>query len=100
MATANKNVNERPKLAASYDQAVDVLYVVLGSPKELEGDGLPGGIELDYAFDGSPCGVTVMGFRRNGWNEKRNELLKVISRHLGIGTATVGVTIEHALRAR
>ena len=29
-----------------------------------EGEGLPGGLELDYArADGSPCGATMIGYQ-------------------------------------
>jgi Protein of unknown function (DUF2283) len=74
----------RQQVTADYDRLVDVLYVTLGTPEgPVEGDGLPGGVELDYLpSDGSPCGVTVIGFRRNGWHEKLEALAEIIAHHL------------------
>jgi hypothetical protein len=70
-------------LTADYDLAADVLYLMRGSLRPVEGTGLAGGVELDYALeDGSPCGVTVIGFRRNGWHERLDELAEIASGHL------------------
>ena len=64
--------NRLAVVSADYDRRVDVLYIGRGERVPAEGEGLPGGIELDYALaDGSPCGATIIGFRRNGWPERR-----------------------------
>lgn len=72
-------------IKADYDQSVDVLYVIRGEPQPVEGNGLPGGVELDYAqADGRPCGITVIGYRRNRWPAKQAELARIIKVHLSV----------------
>jgi uncharacterized protein YuzE len=104
MATAAKSVRgrqDRPKLTVDYDPAVDVLYLVLGSPVELEGDGLSGGIELDYSVEtGEPCGITVIGYLRNGWAQNIWELAQKASQHLRIDPVQIKLAIERTTRLR
>lgn len=43
------------------------------------------GVELDYDVDdGVPSGVTVIGFRRNGWHEDLRRLSAMANDHLGV----------------
>jgi hypothetical protein len=82
-------------LRVSYDQTVDVLHVASGAPSEVEGDGLPNGIELDYRTDdGKPSGVTIIGYLRNGWANNLKELASIISNHLGSDPNEVVEKIE------
>ena len=83
---------------AEYDRRVDVLSVRLGGFVDYEGDGLPGGIELDFALgDGAPCGLKVIGFQRNGWIEKIDELKDIASRHLALDPFIIGKSIDLAM---
>ena len=84
-------------LKADYDRAVDVLYIILGEPVAVEGDGLPGGVELDFALDsGAPVGVTVIGFLRNHWSEAASELAEIVSKHLSVDRGRAAATIKEA----
>jgi len=85
-------------LLADYDRPTDVLYVVLGAPVPSEGEGQPGGVELDFSLrDNSPCAVTIIGFNQNGWQKRRAELVKIISRHLSIPTDSVAYVVNTAV---
>jgi hypothetical protein len=87
------NSGSSSSIAASYDRPVDVLYLVLDAVP-CEGEGVPGGIELDYAeADGAPCGVTVFGFHRNGWDKNLQDLAAIAARHLQFDTARVRTAI-------
>jgi hypothetical protein len=78
-----------------YDRAADVLYVSLGRPVPDEGEDRPRGIVLRFAVEGDrPTGVTVIGFRRNGWNNDLHSLSKLISRHLTIDSNGVLEVLE------
>ena len=97
MVAIKKRMTFNP-VSAQYDPAVDVLYLTLGEPVEFEGDGLPGSVELDYSLqDGSPCGVAVIGFKRNGWSKEVSKLTKIASDHLSIDPTIVRKLIAAAL---
>ena len=83
----------RRGLRADYDRSVDVLYFFTGKSVPIEGDGLPGGVEIDYSIaSGEVCGVTVVGYVRNQWPDKLNELATIIAKYLAIDPArSVGV---------
>ena len=91
-------MNMRPKppdLRGSYDRKVDVLHLAIGNPAEVEGDGLPNGVELDFATKtGAPCGVTIIGFHRNGWAERLRELAQIVARHLSLDERDTFIRIE------
>jgi hypothetical protein len=71
-----------------YDRPVDVLHIVVGEPLAYEGDGLSGGIELDYSIDnGIPCGAKVIGFKKYGWPSRLRELAEFLSKHLSVDPA-------------
>ena len=87
----------QPDVTADYDGAADVLYLMRGSLRPVEGIGLADGVELDYSLeDGSPCGLTVVGFRRNGWHERPNELAELASGHLAESKGKLAKTIKRA----
>jgi uncharacterized protein YuzE len=88
---------QREKLLhANYDRRVDVLYVMVGSPVNIEGEGLPDGIELDYSSEnGSPCGVTVIGYSRNGWPARAGYLSSIVANHLSIDRNDVDRLIKN-----
>jgi hypothetical protein len=87
--------NRSAAVAADYDSNADVLYIARGERVPAEGEGLPGGVELDYALaDGSPCAATVIGFRRNRWPERVDALAGIIGRHLSIGPKRVAAVIR------
>jgi hypothetical protein len=98
MASDTLHVGLRqPDVTADYDRTADVLYLMRGSLRPVEGTGLAGGVELDYALeDGSPCGVTVIGFRRNGWHERPEELAEIASDHLAESKGKLTKTIKRA----
>ncbi len=84
MAAVPKSRTKTPRLTVDYDRSEDVLYVVNGEPRPAEGEDLPGGIVRRYALDdNSPCGVTIIGYRRNQWPKKPREISEVIADHLG-----------------
>lgn len=77
------------KLRAAYDSHADVLYVDVGAAVAVEGDGLPGGVELDFSQEeGNPVGVTIVGYVRNKWPQKRTELAGIVSQHLRVNRST------------
>ena len=82
-----------------YDRLSDVVYVSLGRPMPDEGEDRPYGIILRYALkDNRPVGVTVVGFRRNGWDRKLRELSDIIGRHLTIDPSGVLDALEGGTR--
>jgi hypothetical protein len=80
----------KPRVSVKYDRPVDVLHIVVGKPLAYEGDGRPGGIELDYSLDeGTPCGAKVIGLKKYGWTSRLNELALILSEHLSIDPAVL-----------
>lgn len=85
------------QLKATYDRTSDILYLSLGDPAPVEGDGLPRGVELDFSMDeGKPCGLTVIGFRKNGWPSSVSELATIVSSHLSVTIEAAQGTIIDA----
>ena len=83
---------------ADYDRSVDVLYIGRGERVSAEGEGLPGGVELDYTLaDGTPCGATVIGYRRNGWPDRLAELTRIVAGHLSVGPKRIADAIRTAV---
>ena len=75
-------------VSVKYDRPVDVLHIVVGEPLAYEGDGRPGGIELDYSLDkGIPCGAKVIGLKKYGWPSRLRELAEILSKHLSVDPA-------------
>jgi|SRR5713226_6594826 len=71
-------------LSIDYGRDDDVLYITVGKPRLAEGEDGPNGIVYRYATDdNAACGVTIIGFRRNGWHENLGELARLIAGHLG-----------------
>ena len=99
MGTVKRNRSVVVK--ADYDRSVDVLYIARGERVPAEGEGLPDGIELDYALaDGTPCGATIIGYRRNGWPEKLEQLTRILAAHLSVGTKRLAGAIRTAVGSR
>jgi len=97
MAAVKKNSSVAPTVRAAYDRMADVLYITLGAQVPAEGDGRPGGIELDYALsDRSPCGATVVGYRLNRWPEKGDELVREIAQHLAVSSSELAAAVKAA----
>lgn len=83
---------------ATYDKFSDVLYVISGEPTEVEGDEADGGVELNYSVEtGEPIGVTVIGFTRNGWNDRIGSLARLVAGHIGADEGSAMALIELAL---
>ena len=90
--------NRSAAIAVDYDRNADVLYIARGERVPAEGEGLAGGVELDYALaDGSPCAATVIGFRRNEWSQRLEELAGIIGRHLSVGPRRIATAIRAAI---
>src|ERR1700722_9573515 len=71
------------EVRASYDADGDILYVSLGAPVPADSESRPRGILLRYrSSDDVPCGVTVLSFAENRWDEDGQELAKLIAAHL------------------
>lgn len=76
-------------LWSSYDELVDVLYLVKEAVPS-EGEGIARGVELDYSLsDGRPTAVTVIGYCRNGWNKELHALADIVAKHLSLDTKMV-----------
>lgn len=87
-------------MRAVYDKSADVLYVNVGRSVPIEGDGLPGGVELDYnARNGKPCGVTVIGLARNDWLKNLPDLAAIASKHLSVDVDRATGVISKAIEA-
>ena len=82
-------------MRGSYDEAVDVLYLFWGEPRDVEGEGLSDGVELDFDVEnGFPCGVTVLGFERNGWPSRIHDLAEIVSAHSSVMENEVEQTLR------
>ena len=87
-------------IQASYDSPVDVLHLVRDFVP-YEGDGLPGGVELDFSLtDGAPCGVKIIGFHRNGWDRNAAQLAKIVGGHLREDENAISRLINQAVYQR
>lgn len=85
MVAITSRVSDGRTLRVVYDRPVDVLHVILGEPVAYEGLGVAGGIELDYSLeDDTPSGAKVLGFKRNGWSKRLDELAAVLGKHLSV----------------
>jgi hypothetical protein len=87
-------------IQASYDAPVDVLHLV-SEAVPYEGDGMPGGIELDYSIeDGRPCGIKVIGFQRNGWDQNTSQLAKIAGQHFRLDVSVIASLISKAFKEK
>jgi Protein of unknown function (DUF2283) len=81
--------------AVDYDRHADVLYVSLGKPVPDEGEDRPRGVVLRFSTkDDHPTGVTVIGYRRNGWSNDLQALSRLIALHLTINPNGVLQVLE------
>jgi hypothetical protein len=88
------------KVSVDYDRDVDVLYVAIGKPRPAEGEDRPRGVVYRYAMDDdAPCGVTIVGFRRNGWHEKLGELARFVAAQLGAEPEQVAALVRESTAA-
>lgn len=98
MVAVRDKVARMPPLV-DYDHVADVLYVTLGRPVPAEGEDGPRGTVLRYSLaDGSPVGVTVIGFSHNGWERRVDELSRLIAGHLRIDYVPVLMAIERGTK--
>jgi hypothetical protein len=96
MGTARNNLSQ--PLIATYDHPVDVLVITLGKAVPVEGEGRPGGIELDFALDSeTPCAIKVIGFHRNGWGKMTDRLSGIAADHLDVSITAVKQAIDGAI---
>ncbi len=96
MAPSPKKIAATP-LRVVYDAPVDVLHVTVGDPVPYEGEGLPRGVEIDYALhDGVSCGAKVIGFVRNGWKDETRALAMLLSSHLDVSATDIAIAIVKA----
>ena len=86
-------------LSADYDRDNDVMYIVLGAPKDAEGEDAPRGVVYRFSMaDNAPSGVTIIGFRRNGWDKNILEISALIAKHLKVRVSDVIAVIERSLK--
>jgi hypothetical protein len=98
MVAAASQIASQAPLRLGYDKNVDVLYIVAGAPQDVEGDGLPGGVELGFSVStGAPCAVTVIGYRRNNWDVKLDQLALIASKHLSVDLKFIRSAIPEAV---
>lgn len=82
-----------------YDHLADVLYVSLGPPEPDEGEDRERGVVLRFAVkDNHPTGVTVVGLRRNQWNDRLAELAQIVAAHLDTDDVPVMFAMERKLK--
>ena len=78
------------RIRVSYDTKGDVMYLSLGPPVPASSESRSRGILLRYNdVSDAPCGVTVLSFSHNGWDEHIEELAKVVADHLSIERSEV-----------
>jgi hypothetical protein len=95
-------IMNRGELIGAYDRAADVLYLSLRSKtKPLIGEDHERGLVLRFsADDDTPAGVTVIGFKRNGWPSLIDTLSARVASHLSVEPGTVRMAIAHAVDPR
>jgi hypothetical protein len=77
-------------LAADFDPSADVLYVSLGSPRPDEVADQIDDILLRVGLDDDqPSGVTVLGYRADGWPQRSGQLAAIAASHLGTDTVSI-----------
>lgn len=92
-----RNLRTLPKsdLWVGYDRVADVLHITVGSCSSYEGEGLPGGIEVDYRLsDGSPCGAKVIGFLHYGWGKRLPDIARELGARLDVSDQQLRRKIE------
>jgi len=73
-----------------YDSAADVLYIAKGQPLPAETDEDEDGLLIRYATaDGHICGVTVMGFIEDHWNERVSRLADTVSGYFELPASSI-----------
>jgi|GEM_PF-1816856 len=86
------------RMTADYDRNADVLYVHLGAGRPADVEERPEGVLLRFALDDdAPCGVTVMGVRKNGWLGRRSDLAALVADFLGESEDSIAAAITAAL---
>jgi uncharacterized protein YuzE len=82
-------------MRGTYDRSVDVLYLFIRQGEDVEGEDLDRGLELDFSLeDGTPVGVTVLGYYRNGWSSRVGDLAEIASAHLSSSRSEVEALIR------
>ena len=72
---AARRVAHAPPLTADYDRDADVLYVAVEPIVAAEGEDAPRGVVLRYSIAKNvPCGITVIGYKRNRWPSDLRQL--------------------------
>jgi uncharacterized protein YuzE len=78
-------VDLKPSLQVRYDKHGDVLYLAIGKPVPATTDEDDEGLAFRYALDdGRPCGVTIIGYKSEHWNQKILALSYKISGRLNL----------------
>lgn len=75
-------MNEAERVRVKFDVRGDVLYVSLGTPVAAFSESRSRGILLRFdEVDEKPCGLTVLGFSENRWDDDIEELAELIAKH-------------------
>ena len=70
-------------VTADFDSSADVLYLTLGSPRPDEVADQIDDILLRVGIDDDePSGVTVLGYRADGWPQHSEKLATIAAAHL------------------
>jgi Protein of unknown function (DUF2283) len=96
-----KKVN-RPALTADYDRDADVLYIAVGEPRPSESEDWKGGLVVRFPFDDleHAWGVTVVGYKSNGWMDKVTLLADAVASILKVSKLEAATVIQQATRRR
>src|SRR5690349_10403979 len=77
-------------VTADFDPSADVLYLTLGSPRPDEvADQIDDILLRVDLVDDQPSGVTVLGYRADGWPQRSEQLAAIVAAHLGTDAGSI-----------
>ena len=86
-------------IRVDFDAQSDVLYISLGQPVPSDSDSQERGIQYRFAWsDNAPSGVTIMGFKFYGWNNRLSELAEIVGDHIKLSPRIVEPEIVKAVK--
>jgi len=77
-------------VTADFDSSADVLYLTLGSPRPDEVADQIDDVLLRVGIDDDqPSGVTVLGYRADGWPQHSEQLSAIAAAHLRTDSGSI-----------